>query len=228
VNNRLPSRVAARKPPTSRRRRRSPQDILNRITRAATEEFKRHGFAGATTAAIARRADVTEAQLYRYFGSKANLFREAIFKPLDQHFLQFFAAHAPKGPKGAYERDTTIRYITELQRFIAQHVEMLASLVIAQTYDPGAMQAVGRIANSLGTYFDHGTSLMQKGMARRPKVDPNLMVRVSFVAVLACIMFKDWIFPPGLASDEKIRAAINDFVMEGIGANFEKAVISLR
>jgi len=53
-----------------------------------------------------------------------------------------------------------------------------------------------------------------------PKVDPKLMVRVSFVAVLACIMFKDWIFPPGMASDEQIRAAINDFVMQGLAANF--------
>jgi hypothetical protein len=53
------------------------------------------------------------------------------------------------------------------------------------------------------------------------KVAPKLMVRVSFAAVLACVMFKDWIFPPGLASDEEIRAAINDFVREGIGANPE-------
>jgi hypothetical protein len=45
------------------------------------------------------------------------------------------------------------------------------------------------------------------------------MARVSFAAVLACVMFKDWIFPPGLASEEEIRAAINDFVREGIGAN---------
>jgi hypothetical protein len=51
-------------------------------------------------------------------------------------------------------------------------------------------------------------------------------VRVSFVAVLACVMFKDWIFPPGMASDEEITAAINDFVMEGIRVNFDKGRIA--
>jgi hypothetical protein len=44
-------------------------------------------------------------------------------------------------------------------------------------------------------------------------------VRVSFAAVLACILFKEWIFPPGMASDEQINAAIKDFVMDGINAN---------
>lgn len=56
-------------------------------------------------------------------------------------------------------------------------------------------------------------------LERTPKVDPKLMVRVSFVAVLACILFKEWIFPPGMASDEEIGAAIEDFVMDGINAN---------
>jgi hypothetical protein len=37
--------------------------------------------------------------------------------------------------------------------------------------------------------------------------------------VLAAIMFKDWIFAPGLASDEEIEAAINDFILAGIRAN---------
>jgi hypothetical protein len=45
------------------------------------------------------------------------------------------------------------------------------------------------------------------------------MVRVSFVAVLASLMFKDWLFPKGLASDADIREAIVDFVIDGINAN---------
>jgi hypothetical protein len=37
--------------------------------------------------------------------------------------------------------------------------------------------------------------------------------------VLACVMFKDWIFPRGLAGPDEISAAIRDFVMDGINAN---------
>jgi hypothetical protein len=99
-----PRRLRSR---TVKRTRRSRDDLLNRIGLAARDEFKRSGFAGATTAAIARNADVTEAQLFRVFS-----------------------------------------------------------------------------------------------------------------AVLASVMFKDWIFPAGLATDEEITVAVNDFIKEGTRAHF--------
>ncbi len=194
---------------------------MNRIVKAAGEEFKRCGFAGTTTAAVARTADVTEAQLFRYFGSKSNLFRETIFKPIDQHFLGFVNKHVPDGRKVA-SKGLTHLYVSELQSFISEHSEMLTSLVVAQAYDKGTSHGVGEI-DSLRTYFEHGAANLATWMRDKPKVDPKLMVRVSFVAVLACIMFKDWIFPRGLATDKQIEAAINDFVVEGIGATIPNA-----
>jgi Bacterial regulatory proteins, tetR family len=203
-----------------RRKRRSPDDILNRMVQAASEEFKRSGYAGTTTATIARNADVTEAQLFRYFGSKSNLFRETIFKPINQHFQNFTNKHVPDGGKTATKTLTHL-YTSELQSFISEHAEMLTSLVVAQTYDKGTSHGVGEI-DSLQTYFERGAVTMFARIKGKAKVDPKLMVRVSFVAVLACIMFKDWIFPKGMASDAEIEAAINDFVLEGIGANSTK------
>src|SRR5579862_7091533 len=125
--------------PAPRRKRRSPEDIMDRILRAASDEFKLSGYTGATTSAIARKADVTEAQLFRYFSSKAELFREAIFKPLNQHFSDFNARHQQVEKPGNV-RDLTQDYITELQQFIGDHSEMLMSLIVAQTYLPGSTQ----------------------------------------------------------------------------------------
>ncbi|CAN7457621.1 TetR/AcrR family transcriptional regulator [Phenylobacterium sp. LjRoot225] len=190
---------------------------MNRILQAAGEEFRRCGYAGATTAAIARRADVTEAQLFRYFASKADLFREAIFKPLEQQLASFVESHMLDGDIETV-RKTTALYIDELQRFVGENAQMLTSLIVAQAYDPDAAEGVSAIG-SLREYFDRGAATMSARLTGPFKVDPKLMVRVSFAAVLACVMFKDWIFPPGLASEEEIRAAINDFVREGIGAN---------
>ena len=188
--------------------------------RAAADEFTASGFTGATTAAIARNADVTEAQLFRYFVSKAELFHESIFKPLNRHFLDFLSSQ----PSGADEPETrddkSRRYISELQQFLSEHSKMLMSLVVAQTYAPGSTDGMHEI-DSLNTYFQRGAAMMTGRMAGSPKVDPKLMVRVSFAAVLGCIFFKDWIFPKDLASDETIRAAIGEFVMDGINANAE-------
>jgi len=202
---------------TVKRTRRSRDDILNRIVQAAGEEFKRSGFAGATTAAIARAADVTEAQLFRYFGSKSNLFRETIFKPVDQHFMHFMNQHMPEIRDAASNAQMTDLYATELQRFIREHSGILASLVVAQTYESGTAQPASA---SLHSYFDRCAALMSQRLKDRTKVDPRLTVRVVFGAVLASVMFKDWIFPAGLATDEEITAAVNDFIKEGSRANF--------
>jgi AcrR family transcriptional regulator len=211
------SRVTRRRrSKVAKRKRRSADDILNRIVQAAGEEFKRNGFAGATTAAIARRADVTQAQLFRYFGSKSNLFRETIFKPIDQHLLSFTDQHMPQLRDPASFAQLTNLYIAELQRFIGEHADMLKSLVLAQTYESANARGVGGI-DSLHAYFDRSAAMVAARLKEESKVDPRLMVRVAFVSVLASVMFKDWIFPADLASDAEIRAAINCFIREGIG-----------
>lgn len=205
-----------------RRKRRSSEEIMDRLIVAAREEFERSGYAGATTAAIARRADITEAQLFRYFPSKDALFRDAIFKPLDQHFEAFnrrqLAANDPDGDI----RDQTRRYITELQNFIGEHAQMLMSLAVAQAYAQGSTEGVDGI-DSLRAYFDLGAATRSSRAGQTPRINPQLLVRVSFAAVLASVMFKDWLFPQGLASEEEIRTAVIDFVLDGIGANDDPA-----
>lgn len=192
-------------------------DLRNRILQAAADEFRRCGYAGATTAAIARQADVTEAQLFRYYGSKAQLFREAIFKPLDEQLSNLVATHMqPDSAEGICEQSAL--YIDELQRFVGENAQMLTSLIVAQTYDAASAQEVSAIG-SLGEYFDRAAATMTARMRGPAKAPPQLMVRVSFAAVLACTVFKDWIFPPGLATEAEIRQAVKDFVRQGIGAN---------
>jgi len=213
----MAKKAEARTEPPLRRSRRSPEQLTTRILLAAAEEFKRLGYAGATTAAIARRADVTEAQLFRYFGSKAKLFREAIFEPLDEQLLAFTDAHFDNGPDSPLFQKNASLYIEELRKFISENVDMITSLVVAETYEKEGAQGLGAIA-SLGRYFEDGAAIMS-ARTKNPKVDPKLMVRVSFVAVLACVMFRDWIFPKGMASEEAINRAIQDFVIEGISAN---------
>lgn len=210
---------AADKAGAERRKRRSPEDLTNRILEAAAEEFQRSGYSGATTAAIARAADVTEAQMFRYFGSKANLFREAIFKPLDEQLQRFLSLHEPDDQPVRLEENATL-YVEDLQSFLAANADMLTSLIVAQKYDREMGETVGEIA-SLQHYFERGASTMRRRLKTPPKVDPELMVRVSFAGVLGCVLFKSWIFPPGMASEAEIRRAIDIFVAEGVAANFD-------
>jgi AcrR family transcriptional regulator len=204
-----------------RRKRRSSEEVADRILDAAAEEFEIAGYAGATTAAIARRAEVTEAQIFRFYGSKQELFRAAIFKPLNRHLVAFHEANqAPLGDRQTM-REMARRYIGELQDFMAQHSRMFMSLIVASAYSPEATNPVSEM-EGLRAYFEQGASVMTSRVGDSAPVDPKLMVRVSFVAVLASLMFKDWLFPAGMASDEDIREAIAEFVIDGIMANEEK------
>jgi AcrR family transcriptional regulator len=206
--------------PVVRKQRRAPGEIRERILRGAGEEFKTSGYAGATTLNIARRAEVTEAQLFRYFGSKSILFREAVFEPLVQHFDAFDARHKVSAAGGGNIRENARLYIGELQQFIGEHSKLLMSLVVAQTYAPFTMPGVSEI-DSLQSYFARGAAMMEKTTKGKVKVAPRLMVRVSFAAVLSCILFKDWMFPVGLASEEEVSEAIIDFVIDGITVDLD-------
>ena len=133
-----------------RRPRRSTEEIIDRLLVAAAEEFERNGYAGTTTAKVARRAGVAEWLIFTHFGSKARLFEDSIFKPLNRHFLEFCASN-PAGaddPEGI-RRDSR-RYILELQRFIERHSRMLVSLLVARIYDLGDAEGSSREARIVG------------------------------------------------------------------------------
>lgn len=203
---------------TPRRRRRSSEEVADRILEAAAEEFELSGYAGATTAAIARRAEVTEAQIFRFHASKQDLFRAAIFTPLNRHFADFQARNAPDPTDEHSGRELAHKYIGELQDFMASHSRMFMSLVVANAYSPDSTDGIAEL-QGLQAYFEQGKAMMRARVGETPRVSPELMVRVSFAAVLANLMFRDWLFPPGLASEQEIRDAIATFVIEGIEAN---------
>ena len=176
------------------------------------------GYAGATTAAIARRAEVTEAQIFRFHASKQDLFRAAIFTPLNRHFAEFQERNGSDiaGQRPGYE--LAREYIGELQDFMANHSRMFMSLIVANTYSPESTDGMAEL-EGLQAYFEQGRSMMESRSGNKPKVSSELMVRVSFAAVLASLMFREWLFPPGSADEKEIREAIAAFVIEGIQAN---------
>ncbi len=197
------------------RRRRSSEEVADRILEAAAEEFEQSGYAGATTAAIARRAGVTEAQIFRLHASKQALFRAAIFTPLNRHFADFQARSASDPGKG---RDVAAAYIGELQEFMARHARMFLSLLVTNAYSPEASAGIDAL-DGLQDYFRQGEAMSQRRLGENPPVAPELMVRIAFAAVLANQMFREWLFPAGMATDDEIRDAIAAFVIQGIEVN---------
>jgi len=68
--------------PRRRGRPRGGSDSRDRIIAAAVDEFGEHGYDGSTIRSIAGRAAVDSALVHHYFGTKADLFAEAVGIPL--------------------------------------------------------------------------------------------------------------------------------------------------
>lgn len=202
----------------SRRKRRSSAEIMARLLSAAAEEFTSCGFAGATTAGIASRADVTEAQLFRYFDSKAAIFQASIFEPLCRELEKFNDQHLGNVDAGDNIRHRESYYILALQKFISDHAGMFLSLIVAEAYAEKSACGVAEVVG-LRTYFERGAETMKSRVGGDTAVPPELMVRVSFAAVLASVLFKDWIFPAELASENQISDAVVNFVIDGISGD---------
>lgn len=198
-----------------KRRRRTPQEIRHRLLEAARAEFQAKGYAGATTAAISRRAEVAEIQMFRYFASKAALFQEAVFAPLEEHFRSFNEQHIPNAVDAASTAASARLYMAELLSFLEENADMLVSLFVAQTYAADTVDdgAAGRRA--LQGLFDHMADVMASRAAQVPSLDPGAVVRVAFGSVLGCITYRRWLFSEQ-TDPEVIRHAITEFVLAAI------------
>jgi AcrR family transcriptional regulator len=201
-----------------KRKRRSAHESRHKLLQAARDEFRRFGFSGATTAAIARNAGTSEAHLFRHFPSKAELFQEAVFEALNEHFSAFNAKNPPEMEDTRNRRHQVRLYISELQEFLREHSNLLLSLIAAQTFTSGALNGKTEI-DSLKAYFKRGSAMMRKRVHGKTKVDPNLLVRVTFAAVLGCVIFRHWVCPAGTANDAEFSEACIDFLIEGISVN---------
>jgi AcrR family transcriptional regulator len=118
----------ARRPRAVRSPGRTPaapeQDGRERILSAAIRAFSEVGYAGATTAGIARTAGVTQPLVHHHFGSKDGLWRAA----MDVVFSKIPRPPRPDGD--ASPRDALLSIVEGFVRFVAAHPE--ATRIIAR------------------------------------------------------------------------------------------------
>jgi AcrR family transcriptional regulator len=92
----------------TRRRRGEARRLL---LRAARELFSARGYADTSTRELAERAGVSETLLFRYFGSKAELFREALAVPFVD-FIGDFGERWRSGEMDSLDDESFARQFT--------------------------------------------------------------------------------------------------------------------
>jgi AcrR family transcriptional regulator len=206
---------APKKPTPSRRR--SGEEIRQLLLDAARTEFKAKGFDGATTAAIAKRARVAEIQLYRQFSSKMDLFSEAIFAPVRDHFRDFNAKHTQLARDPAIIRQKANRYVLELLDLLNDHATLLVSLLSpAKAHDAFLPNGANSIGDGLQNFLDESAAAMAARAVEASDVDARMIGRIAFAAVLGCVTYRAWLFPDAAENAPAIDRAMANFILTGI------------
>jgi AcrR family transcriptional regulator len=123
-----------------RRRRGEPRRLL---VEAAHEIFTAKGFVGTSTRELADRAGVSETLMFRYFGSKVGLFREAMVAPFAD-FVQSFNERWTQSLAEGYDPETLTRqFVGELYDLFRTHRGLVVMLWAADAQSESELAEAG-------------------------------------------------------------------------------------
>jgi AcrR family transcriptional regulator len=198
-------------PTRMRRRRGEPRRLL---VEAASEVFNEKGYGGASTREIADRAAVSETLMFRYFGSKAGLFREAMVVPFVEFVERFIDSRAEAG---AGDMEAVSRqFIGALYDLFGSHRALAAMLFAADVHVESELAACGvldEVRAQIEALVDVGETEMR---ARGLTVSrPELTTRTSIAMVAGMATFGSWFFDSRRPGRDTIIEALTETVLYG-------------
>lgn len=209
--------AGADEPPPTRARRRSPQQVRRLLLEAAAELFSTRGYSRTGTRAIAERADVAEVVLFRHFGNKANLFREAVQAPVLRAISNFsaeFSAVADEDPEVAVSA-----FVTRLYEVAAERRGAMLALTDSLTYTEEVKAALRGHEEPVAEFFEEleKVVLRHAAAAGSTGLNPPLSARTAVGAVAAFSIFEPWLLPGGsdVPDDDRVVIELTAQLLHG-------------
>ncbi|MGH9034191.1 MAG: TetR/AcrR family transcriptional regulator [Acidimicrobiia bacterium] len=192
--------------PTRRRRGEVPGLLID----AARDLFASKGYARASTREIARLAGVSESLLFRHFGTKAELFNQAVLEPFDQFVTDFVGLWEAQVGSPLSNEDITRQYVTKMYEMLDTHKESVMALLAASAYEDDFDGGSGTDSH-LSRQLDKIQGIVEQEREARGLTDVDALVftRISFGTVAAMAVMGDWLFPRG-----KRRPSRNQIIEE--------------
>ena len=124
----------------SRRPRGEPRRLL---LDAARELFARRDYRSTTTREIAETARVSEYLLFRHFGSKAGLFRQALVLPFTSFVDEFGKTWQAVIPEETDEEELARHFVGRLYDVLVEHRGLLLTLVASDGLSEDEIEGAG-------------------------------------------------------------------------------------
>jgi AcrR family transcriptional regulator len=172
--------------PATRRPRGAPRRLLLDAARAL---FARQDYRSTTTREIADAAGVTEHLLFRHFGSKAALFREALVLPFTGFVDDFGQTWRSVVPEETDEEELARHFVAQLYDLFVEHrglvVTLMASDVLSE--DEMADAGIADVRMALTVLGQIGTEGMQLRGMRPGRPDLPAYSTVAMIAGMAAL-----------------------------------------
>lgn len=188
------------------------------MLQAARELFEDQGYERVSTRDVATRAGVTQAAVFRHFGTKNDLFVEAVYQPFSSFLTEYLRRwRESRGGDGMRSLRDTEEFVGGLFRLLVDNRRLLATL--SSVAGAGDSDLSHRAAPLLADLLDRLEVEVVRTVAARgvPTMDPAYSVRFTFALVYGAALLGDTFFPAG--TDEAARTAITEtmagFVLRG-------------
>jgi AcrR family transcriptional regulator len=197
-----------------RRPRGEPRRLL---LDAARELFARKDYRSTTTREIAESAGVTEYLLFRHFGSKAGLFREALVLPFTSIVDEFAATWQSLVPEETDEDELARHFVQQVYDVVVEHRGLLLTLVAAEAFseDEIADAGIADIRRALGVLGQISVEGMQlRGLHSN---QPALPAHSTMAMIVGMVALRSSFFgttPPSREAivDELVQATLHGFL----------------
>jgi AcrR family transcriptional regulator len=170
------------------------------LLRAAREVFGERGYRGASIREIARRAEVSEALVYRHFDTKEHLFEESLLGPIRDFVTRFIEDWRDEQIVGGQPLAETIRaFSAGLYDLMREHRALLQAHFAAHTFDRGPVPEEGAVmfAGFLDSLANLALEELEQG-GLHADARERLAVAALSRAVVACItgfaLMDQWLF----------------------------------
>lgn len=197
--------------------RRAPGEARRLLLDAARDLFARRDYRSTTTREIAQAAGVTEYLLFRHFGSKAGLFREALVLPFTTFLDEFRQTWQAVIPEQTDEEVLARQFVGPLYDVLVEHQGLLLTLVASDGLSDEDIEASGiadirRALSVLGQISAEGMSL--RGM-HSPQ--PDLPAHSTVAMIVGMVALRSTFFgstPPSREAivDELVQAILHGFL----------------
>jgi AcrR family transcriptional regulator len=198
----------------SRRPRGEPRRLL---LDAARQLFARQDYRSTTTREIAQAAGVTEHLLFRHFGSKAALFREALVLPFTSFVEEFGRTWQSVVPEETKEEELTEHFVGQLYDVFVEHQGLFLTLMAADALseeekaDAGIAE-IGQALSLLGQISAEGMNLRGLRSAHPDLPAHSTVAMIAGMAALRSTIFGPKPPPRAVIVDELIQAILHGFL----------------